>query len=144
MNKTQEEFPDKPMFDYGPDERPPFGGQANKSSHIVVVTKPRAEIAIDERVAALETNPYFLCLGYRDDQYFFRRKSLDRYISTKTFSTPWILGLAPLGFWEEWSGTKGKRFPQTIIMDALIRLSQRTGRFVYPYEGWLAAESTTR
>jgi hypothetical protein len=108
-------FLDEPMFDYGPGEGQP-----------------------------LENNPHFLCLGYRYDEYFFRRKSSDRWVSTKTFSTPWILGLAPLEFWEEWSGTKGKRFPQIKIMNALMQLSLRTGRFVYPYERCLAAESAAR
>jgi hypothetical protein len=111
-------FPDEPMFDYGPGESRP-----------------------------LENNPYFLCLGYRYDEYFFRRKSSDRserWASTKTFSTAFILRLAPLEFWEERSGTKGKRFPQIKIMDALMQLSLRTGRFVYPYERWLAAEAAAR
>jgi hypothetical protein len=134
---------DEPMF--GPGESPPFSGRINKSTAATgATTKSAAHTVIDERAAALENNPYFLCLGYRDDNYFFRRKPSDRWISTKTISTSWILGLAPLEFWEEWSGTKGKGLPKTKIMDALIRLSQRTGRFVYPYERWLAAESAAR
>jgi hypothetical protein len=129
------------MFDYGPDEGPPLRGLVSKSIPTVAVMKSPPAPALDESAAALANNDYFLCLGYRRQVYFFKSKILDREtMAMDTFGTQRILALAPLDFWEKWSGTEGKSFPRIKIMNALIRLSQKTGRFVYPYERWIAAE----
>jgi hypothetical protein len=132
--------PDESTFDDGAGESPLFG--VREQVPTVSVTKSRVEIGVDERVAVLKRNPHFVCFGCRNGEYFFRSKRVREWITTRNLSRMDILRLAPLEFWIAWNG--GKCFSRTEVIDSLIRLAQQTGRFVYPYERWLAAESAAR
>jgi hypothetical protein len=93
-----------------------------------VTVPPRVEIVIDERAAALEGNPHFRCLGHNHGDYFFLSKRSSQRMVTRDFADEFALALAPLNFWQEWSGD-ADGLPRLHIIDALTQLAQRTGQF---------------
>jgi hypothetical protein len=130
----------EPMFDCGTGERPPVSSRELVPT--VRVIEARVEISIDECVAALVRNPHFVCHGCRNGAYFFRSKRARDWIITRKFSSVDILKLAPRKFWLELN--EGKALSRTEIIDVLIRLAERTGRYLDAYERSLAAGSAAR